>query len=96
MRLISSPILFLCLSSHLSIPVHIFVPRGACGAGGHGGSAHARSIGGCGGGCVAVRRVQIESVINSLVNKIIIKRKKKKKNLHNLEMQHVSSPRSWC
>ena len=46
---------------------------GACGAGAHGGSAGACGI----GGRVAVRRVQIESVINSLVNEIIIKRKKK-------------------
>ena len=51
---------------------------GACGAGAHGGSAGACGI----GGRVAVRRVQIESVINSLVNEIIIKRKKK--NLQNL------------
>ena len=59
--------------------------RGACGAGGHGCSAHAHGIGGR-GGRVAVRRVQIESIINTLVNKIIIKRKKKK----------LTQPRSWC
>ena len=47
---VSSPILFPCLSSHLSIPVRIFVPRVACGAGAHGGSAGARGIGGGGGG----------------------------------------------
>ena len=46
--------------------MHVFIPRGACGAGGHGGSARARGIGGH-GGRVAVRRVQIESVINTLV-----------------------------
>ena len=56
--------------------MRVFVPRGACGAGAHGGSARARGIGGR-GGRVAVRHVQIESVINSLVNKIILKRKKK-------------------
>ena len=54
--------------------MRVFVPQGACGAGAHGGSAGARGIGGR-GGCVAVRHVQIESVINSLVNEIIIKRK---------------------
>ena len=62
--------------------MHIFVPWGACGAGAHGGSAGACSI----GGRVAVRHVQIESVINSLVNEIIIKRKKK----------ILTEPRSWC
>ena len=45
---VSSPILFPCLSSNLSIPVHIFIPQVACGAGAHGGSAGARSIGGGG------------------------------------------------
>ena len=50
MSRVSSPIIFPCLSSHLSIPVRVFVPRVACGAGAHGGSAGARGIGGGGGG----------------------------------------------
>ena len=69
--------------------MRVFVPQGACGAGAHGGSACARGIGGR-GGRVAVRHVQIESVINSLVNKIILKRKKK--NLQNLKTHCISSP----
>ena len=42
MSRVSSPILFPCLSSHLSIPVCVFIPRVAC--------AGARGIGGGGGG----------------------------------------------
>ena len=58
MSCVSSPILFPCLSSHLSIPVCVFIPRVACGAGAHGGSAGARGIGGGGGGGGLVRQWQ--------------------------------------
>ena len=75
---VSSPILFPCLSSHLSIPVCVFVPWVACGAGAHGGSAGARGIGGGGGGglvrqwqggaCKSMGEVRIDDV--SVCNRV--------------------------
>ena len=66
---VSSPILFPCLSSHLSIPVRIFVPRVACGAGAHGGSAGACGSGGGGlvrqwqgGACTSMGEGRIDDV----------------------------------